>query len=114
MQSLGHYYTEGGVIQFRVASMSNQNYEFLLTLHAIIEKMLGKNEGVTEQQIDAWYLAHEGQPTVASEIEGCPFMEAARTADAITRVVAIKLGVDWEKFKAAGRRVLANEWPEAD
>jgi hypothetical protein len=93
----GDYFTEGGVTQFRIASMGNSNYEFLVFLHEIIEKQLAKAAGITEQMVDAWDLSHEDAKDPGS-LEGCPYKEAHLIAEGFERAMASKLGVDWAVY----------------
>jgi hypothetical protein len=103
--TLGDYWTEGGVTQFRVASFGNGDYEFLIFIHEVVEKQLARKMGVTEQQIDAWDLSHEDVEE-PGELENCPYREAHLRAEAIERVVATDLGVDWADYEKACREVM--------
>jgi hypothetical protein len=98
--TLGDYWTEGGVIQFRLASFGDADYEFLVFVHECIEKQLARKMGITEQMIDAWDLAHEDVEEPGA-MEGCPYREAHLRAEAIERVVAQDLGVDWAQYEQA-------------
>ena len=104
--TLGDYYTEGGVIQFRVASFGNADFEFLVFLHEAVEKQLARRMGVTEQMIDAWDLAHEDVEEPGA-MDGCPYQEAHLRAEAIERVVAQDLGVDWAEYEKSCQEILA-------
>ena len=111
--TLGDYYTEGGVIQFRVSSLANNDYEFLIALHELIEKQLAKKMGITEQMIDAWDLTHEDEEEPGA-LEGCPYRDAHMIAEGIERVVATKLGVDWDHYEKTCREVIAMHLPPED
>lgn len=111
--TLGDYFTEGGVIQFRVSSMGNADYEFLIWVHEAIEKQLARKVGITEQMIDAWDLAHEDVEEPGEMVE-CPYHNCHMVAEAIERVVAEKLGVDWNHYAKTCSEVLAKHLPPAD
>lgn len=111
--TLGDYFTEGGVIQFRVSSMGNADYEFLIWVHEAVEKQLARKLGITEQMIDAFDLANEDVEE-PGELEDCPYRECHLIAEGIERVVAQKLGVDWDTYGRACSAVLAKHLPPAD
>lgn len=106
--TIGDWRTEGGCIQFRVSSMGNADYEFLVALHEMIEKQLCRKVGITEQMVDAWDLSHEDAEEPGA-LEDCPYREQHMIAEAIERTVAVKLGVDWNKYTDACRAVVARE-----
>lgn len=96
-ETIGDYWTEGGCLQVRISSMGNSDYEFLVLLHEIIEKQIARKLGISEQTIDAWDLAHEDEEEPGAMPE-CPYREAHMIAEAIERVLATKLGIDWEHY----------------
>lgn len=112
-ETLGDYWTEGGCIQFRISSLGNSDYEFLIALHEMVEKQLARKMGISEQTIDAWDLAHEDAEE-PGELEGCPYREAHMIAEGIERAVAAKLGVDWKHYEATCRAIIANTLGPAD
>jgi len=106
-ETCGDYWTEGGCIQFRVTSLGNADYEFLIAMHELIEKQFARKLGISEQTIDAWDLAHEEEEEPGAMLE-CPYREAHMMAEAIERVLATKLGVDWEHYAKTIRSVMEN------
>lgn len=102
---LGDYWTEGGVIQFRVSSIGAADYEFLIFIEALIEKQLARRMGITEQMIEAWDLAHEDEPDAAAR-EDCPYRDAFLIAQGFQRAIATKLGVNWSHFEESQAAVL--------
>lgn len=111
--TLGDYFTEGGVIQFRVSSLGNANYEFLIFLHEIIEKQLCRESGITEQMIDAWDLAHEDAEE-PGELERCPYREQHLIAEGFERAMAVKLGVDWTHYTMVCKKTIDDNQPPED
>jgi hypothetical protein len=95
--TVGDWFMEGGVLQVRVSSMANGDYEFLVAIHELIEKQICRKMGITEQMVDAWDLNHE-DAAEPGELEGCPYREAHLIAEGMERTLAVKLGVDWEHY----------------
>lgn len=108
--TIGDYWTEGGVTQYRVSSMANSDYEFLVFLHEVIEKQLAKKMGISEKVIDAWDLLHEDNDEPGA-MEGCPYREAHLIAEGFERAMAVKLGVDWAHYSETITAVLALPQP---
>lgn len=108
------FYSEGGMLQIRVASMGNHKYESLAAINALIEKVLTREAGVSEQTIDAWRLTHEGVADDPGGLMQSPYVDQHSTAEAVTRVIAIKSGIDWDKYLAARRAIIRKEMPPAD
>ena len=92
----GDYYEKGGVTHFRVSKMC-ANHEFLLLLHELIEWYLTKQRGITIKQIDHFDFKwkEEGEP---GDNPQAPYYEEHQFATIIERMVADKLGVDWNKY----------------
>lgn len=111
--TLGDWLLEGGCNQIRVASMGNSDYEFLVAIHELIEQRLCKIMGISEQTVDAFDLAHEDDEEPGAR-EDCPYREAHMTAEAIERVVATKMGVNWEHYSEACRTLLKSHLPPLD
>ncbi len=111
--TLGDYFTEGGCTQYRISSLSNNNYEFLIFLHEVCEKQLCKKLGITEQMVDAWDLNHEDAEEPGA-LPDCPYREAHLIAEGMERAMATKLGVDWSHYEKTCRAIMENALPPAD
>lgn len=92
---LAEFTTQNGVTHFAVAEMFDQTHEFLVAIQEIVEKQAARFAGIKEHQIDAWDLMHEGKGDPA-ELPGCPYAEAHELGEAVARMVAVKMGVDWK------------------
>jgi|GEM_PF-1935914 len=93
----GDWFQEGARMMIRVSSMGERRYEFLVGIHELVEAELCRQMGISEQTVDAWDLAHEDEDEPGA-MEKCPYREAHLRAEAIERVLANDLGVDWEHY----------------
>src|SRR5262245_56977218 len=93
----GDWWKEAAWLKVRVSSMGNPDYEFLIAIHELVERQLCMKMGISEQTVDAWDLAHEDEEEPGA-MESCPYREAHMRAEAIERVLANDLGVDWEHY----------------
>lgn len=77
-----------------VSSMGNQDSEFLIALHEMVEAYLCRKAGITDVQVDEWDMSH-----LESEdpgfIEGCPYKKQHDNALWIESIVATMLKVNW-------------------
>jgi len=93
----GDWWKEAAWVKIRVSSMGNPDYEFLVAIHELVERQLCVKMGISEQTVDAWDTAHEDEEEPGA-MEKCPYREAHLRAEAIERVLANDLGVDWEHY----------------
>lgn len=93
----------------RIANLGNEDYEFLVAIHELIEEHLARKHGITEQQITDFDLQFEewrAQGLVRLCVEPghdlrCPYRAEHQFAEHIERLVAKELGVDWEAYEKA-------------
>jgi hypothetical protein len=93
-----------GDLTIRVSKLSDWRREALIAVHELVEVLLCKNDGVTEQAVDEFDMEYE-KNRAADDIDSEPGMDPKapyhrqhRRADVIERSLAIDLGVDWEKY----------------
>lgn len=104
--TVGDYYEKDGVMEFRVSDMSNEDYHFLVFLHELIEQHLTKKRGITEEQITAFDIQFEKERELGAHTPdeepgyapNAPYKNEHFIAEAIERIMANQLGVDWEKY----------------
>ena len=99
--SLGDYWrNHKDLINIRSLDIGNQDYEFLIMLHEMIEEYLCTKRGVKEQDIQAFdnefdKKALECEP---GDDPQAPYYKEHQIATIIERLVAYELGIDWEKY----------------
>lgn len=102
-ETVGDYYEENGVQEFRVSDMKNKDYEFLIFLHEAIEQYLTAKKGIKEEDITAFDEAYEakrqeGDFTEPGDDKNAPYYAEHQFATGIERILAAHLGVDWEAY----------------
>ena len=80
-----------------VADMDDENMNALILVHELIEYLLCKHDGVTEQQVDDYDNAHldDDDPGLNSD---APYHKQHMIAFSIEILMAGLLGVDWKKY----------------
>lgn len=93
-----------GNVTIRVSKLSDWRREALIAVHELVEVLICKRDGVTEQQVDEFDMAYEKNraPDDKDSEPGfdpkCPCYKQHRVADVVERLLAINLGVDWEAY----------------
>jgi hypothetical protein len=101
----GDYYTDkrGNKI-FAVSDMNNWKYEFLVTIHELVESALCEDRGVTGEQIDVFDFAFEQKrfenPNIGEpgDVPEAPYFKEHQFATRIEKMLAEELNVDWDKY----------------
>lgn len=104
--TVGDYQTDEHGTYVRVSDMGNEDYEFLVALHELVELYLAKKRGITDEAIDAFDMQFERDREAGLHTEdeepgddaGCPIRKEHFFATNIERMVALELGVDWTEY----------------
>jgi len=94
-----YYYPYKGHVRFRISELGNEDYEFLVLLHEIVEEYLCRKAGISEAEITSWDLAHAYSPDPGSEA-GCPYGMQHTAASSIESAMASLLAVNWADYEA--------------
>jgi hypothetical protein len=90
-------------LEVRVSDMGNEDYEFLIAIHELIEEHLTRKRGISEAAITAFDVAFEAARTADSTDEpgdspNAPYRNEHIFATSIERLIAAELGVDWLSY----------------
>jgi hypothetical protein len=106
--TVGDYWNEllpGGTpkTEVRISDMANEDYEFLVALHELVEQHLCKMRGISVETIDAFDIQFEAvrQPESFDEpgdALNAPYHKEHVFATWIERLVAHEMGVDWDAY----------------
>ncbi len=99
------------------SKLGNEDYEFLLLLHELVEYELCRKRGITDREIVAFDRKFERErkkglhPANAEpgNSRKAPYRHEHRFAMRVERMMAKQLGVDW---KAYGQKIMTS--PSAD
>ena len=105
-ETVGDYFARGGVLHVEVSDVQNEDYEFLVALHELIEERLTRKRGITEKAITDFDVKYEkarlaANPDCQDEPGNhpkSPYKREHRFAETIERLVAHELGVDWSEY----------------
>lgn len=100
-ETVGNYETHEGITEISVSDMGNEDYEFLVALHELIEWKLTQKRGIGEKTITDFDIDFE--KTNKESLEpgddiSSPYRKEHFFATTIERLMASELGIDWEEY----------------
>jgi hypothetical protein len=111
-ETLGDYWTDGDDTHIRTVQLADWRHEFLIALHELIEEALTRHRGIAEPDIMAYDLASQSDdPGMEPD---APYHKEHVFADAIERIVACELEVDWLEYEKACEAALSPRSPSPD
>ncbi len=105
--TVGDYFSRPGVgIIIHVSAMPNEQFERLVALHELVEKILTDAHGISDAAVDAFDRAYEAKRQPGDDSEPgddptAPYYAEHQVASAMERRVADALGVDWAQYEQA-------------
>lgn len=103
----GDYYWKGNRLRFDICKQINDDYEFLILIHELIEEHITRKRGITEQTImdfDLMYEEERGKGLHSDSDEPghdlrAPYRREHIFAESIERMLANELGIDWMTYE---------------
>ncbi|MDR3392484.1 MAG: hypothetical protein P4L77_12205 [Sulfuriferula sp.] len=89
--------------EVRISSMENEDYEFLVAIHELIEQHLCKKRGISEERITSFDMLYEqnrpaGDVSEPGNDTRAPYYHEHQFATSIEMQIAAALGVDWDVY----------------
>ncbi len=81
----------------RVSDCDNWRYEALVAVHEIVEALICKSNGITQEVVDEYDMNEDGD----AELPECPYHDEHAIASAVERLLAVSLGVNWSEYEKA-------------
>jgi hypothetical protein len=95
--TVGDWQFSGPELIINVSETGNEDYNFLIALHEMIEAYLCKKHGVTEQQVDEWDKSHL-ESNDPGMLPNCPYGLEHAMATGVELAVGEALGIDFEDY----------------
>lgn len=101
--------SEDGTLNIRVSDLGNNDHEFLVSLHELIEVKLCQAAGVTQEQVDQFDMQFEADRALGRHSDdaepgddpNAPYRRQHLMATAIEKMLAAAMGVDWRSYEEA-------------
>lgn len=103
-ETVGDYwYPSEERMELRISDMENEDFEFLVLIHELVEAHLCRKRGIEEPIIKAFDEAFEAKREVGNEDEPgfdplAPYVKEHTFATDIELQIAKELGVDWDEY----------------
>lgn len=96
----------GNPAKIIASDVGNQDYEFMILMHELVEYYLCKKRGITDRKVVKFDRKYEkdrvlGKHTVTSEPGNnrrAPYRKEHKFATRIEKLVGKRLGVDWDEY----------------
>lgn len=100
----GDYQEINGVVQIEVYDQGDEDKNFLIAIHELVEQHLCNKRGITNKMIDDFDFKYEenreeGDDTSEpGDAPDCPYRNEHRFAMIVEQMMAHELGVDWHEY----------------
>lgn len=106
-ETSGDFWDDECGTKIRVSEMGNDDYEFLVALHELVELHLCKKRGILEPNVAAFDIKFESerekglhsQEAEPGDHIDAPYRKEHFFATSIERLMANELGVDWAEYE---------------
>lgn len=97
-------YDESGNLTIRVSQLSDWRREALIAVHELVEVILCKGVGLSQEAVDAFDIAFEKKRAPDDDSEpgdnpNAPYRRQHCFATAVERMLCAELGVSWEEYE---------------
>jgi len=97
------WYSDGN-LSIKVSNLSDWRREALIAVHELVEVLMCKQDGVTEQSVDEFdknYEAnrHPDNFDEPGDDPSAPYVKQHCVATGIERILAANLGVNWKEYE---------------
>lgn len=94
---------DNGNLTINVSDMKDWRYEFLVAFHELIEAMLCKQRGISQEEVDDFDIAFEarrvrGDLSEPGDNALAPYYNEHQFATCLERLMALELGVIWKEY----------------
>lgn len=91
------YFKHKGILKINVSELESVDYEFLITIHELVEAYLCLSRGISDESVDLWDKTFKGEGEPGDSPEA-PYHKEHVFALSIEKALAAELGVDWEEY----------------
>jgi len=93
------FFDANGNLIIRVSDLGDWKREALLAIHELVEVLICKSDGVTQEQVDAFDFAWTDDENEPGDSPLAPYWKQHRIAMGIENLMAGALGVDWKAYE---------------
>lgn len=99
-ETVGDYFHKNGNLVVSVCDTGNDDYNFLIAMHELIEEYLTRKRGISELSILEFDRQYEDNRVIGDDSEpgdskDAPYQREHRFAENIERVICHEIGINW-------------------
>lgn len=83
-----------------ISDTGNEDYNFLICIHELIESYLAKRAGIELNDIDKFDLDYDGEGEPGNDPD-CPYREFHKIASQVEMLLCDEMDLDWEEYDIA-------------
>src|ERR1700752_2174139 len=92
-----------------VSRLGNEEMEFLIGVHELVEAYLCRSVGISQQQVDKFDMGFKGKGEPGNN-KKAPYRRQHAVATRIEKILAFQLGIDWKDYSNR-IETLSNTYP---
>jgi hypothetical protein len=106
-ETIGDWYRDqSGNLQIKVSETGNNDYNFLVAIHELVEVWLCEKRGIELSVVDGFDQAYEinrqkGDDSEPGDSPKAPYKNEHCIATGIERIMCAALGIDWRDYEDA-------------
>lgn len=94
------------ILRIRVSNLSDWRREALIAVHELVEVLICKHRGISQQSVDEFDKAFEARvPDEPGDEPSAPYVNEHCFATGVERLLAAELGVKWKEYEAELNRL---------
>jgi len=100
-KTIGDWFESRGETHIIASNLEDQNMEFLILIHELVEMTLCRAAGITQEEVDIFDKQHEDEQDVSElgDLTNAPYARQHCIATAVERLLAAELGVSWAEYE---------------
>lgn len=100
----GDWIWDNGTLHVSVSETGNEDFNFLIAIHEMIEAYGCATNGIAEEDVTAFDVAFSGDGEPGDDPRA-PYYPHHRIASEVERYLAALMRVDWKEYEAAIARL---------
>lgn len=103
-ETVGDWFFHHGDLVIRVSELGDWRKEMLIAVHELVEVLLCRHQGVTQEQVDKFDMEfeqarEEGDLSEPGDDPKAPYKRQHCIATGVERMLAAELEVDWKTYE---------------
>jgi hypothetical protein len=92
-------FDNNGDLVIHVSELSDWRLEMLVAVHELVEVLICKHRGISQEAVDAFDMKFEDKENEAGDDPSAPYVREHCLATSVERLLAAELGVSWKKYE---------------